>query len=258
MTDSDGILDNVIAAHGGAGFWNGLSGLEAELSVDGFLFTTKRRRPLRRMRVWASTTEPRFVFHDYPRPGLRGELIGDDEVRIVDAAGTVIARRERPREAFRGLRRLFFWDDLDFLYFGGYATWNYLTAPFLFLRPGFSFERLPPLPGAEGEITRLRVAFPPDIPTHCRSQIFHFNELGHLLRLDYTAEVVGGWAHAAHLCEHYRDFDGLIAPTRRRVRPLFSRAEPLPFPTLVAIDLHALRPLPKDAGTPIGAAGAGK
>lgn len=47
----------------------------------------------------------------------------EEEVRILDPAGRVMASRLRPREAFRGLRRQFRWDELDFLYFGGYATW---------------------------------------------------------------------------------------------------------------------------------------
>ena len=240
MADIDRVLDGIIAAHGGAEFWHGLKDIEAVLSADGFLFTTKRRSPLRRMRVRAETRVPHFTFYDYPRAGLRGEWIGDDEVRIVDEAGAVVARREHPRAAFRGLRRQFYWDDLDFLYFAGYATWNYLTLPFIFLRLGFEFELLPAAPGG---VVRLRAAFPPDIPTHSRSQVFHFAPNGHLLRIDYTAEVVGGWARAAHLCEHYRNFEGLQAPTRRRVRPLFGREEPLAFPTLVAIDIHELRPL---------------
>ena len=240
MNDIDRLLDTVITAHGGADFWHGLDAIDAVLSADGFLFSAKRRPPLRRLRVRAATAAARFTFFDYPRPGLRGEWLGDDEVRIVDAAGAVVARRERPRAAFRGLRRQFWWDDLDFLYFAGYATWNYLTAPFLLLRPGFVFELLPALPG---EVSRLRATFPPDVPTHSRDQVFHFAPDGRLLRLDYTAEVVGGWARAAHLCECYRNFGGLLAPTRRRVRPLFGGEQPLPFPTLVAIDIHELTPV---------------
>lgn len=241
MKDIDRILERVLAAHGGADLWRGLDGIEAELSADGFLFTTKRRPPLRHVRVWASAREPHFVFHDFPRPDLRGELLGDAEVRIVAADGTVLARRERPRAAFRGLRRQFWWDELDFIYFGGYATWNYLTTPFLFLRPGFAFELLP---AAADRTIRLRATFPPEIPTHSRRQVFHFTPEGRLLRLDYTAEVVGSWARAAHLCADYRDCGGLLVPCRRRVRPLFVGETPAPWPTLVAIDIHELRPLP--------------
>lgn len=240
MSNIDPLLERIIDAHGGADLWRSTDGIEAELSVDGFLFTTKRRPPLLRTRVWASTRDPHFVFHDYPRPGLRGELLGDEEVRILDAGGQVIARREQPRTAFRGLRRELYWDDLDFLYFGGYATWNYLTTPFLFMRPGFGFELLSP--NKDGT-ARLRVTFPPDIPTHCRQQVFHIAPDGRLARLDYTAEVVGGWAHAAHICSDYANFNGLWAPRQRRVRPLFHLSKPLPLPTLVAIDVHDLRPM---------------
>ena len=236
------VLDRAIAVHGGEAFWRGLSGVEARLSAAGFLFTTKGRPPLSHMRMRASATEPRFTFFDYPRPGWRGEWIGDAEVRILDAEGHVVSRRERPRQAFRGLRRQFRWDELDFLYFGGYATWNYLVTPFVFLRPGFEFERLPPIEGPQGKVERIAAIFPPDIPTHSRRQVFYFDEQGLLTRLDYTAEVVGGWAHAAHLCENYRDFGGLKAATKRRVWPTLFGDRPMPFPNLVALDIDEIRP----------------
>ena len=241
MDNAERLIADSIAFHGGAALWQELAAIEATLSVDGFLFTTKRIRPLRKQRVSASATEARFTFFDWPRPGLRGEWLGDECVRIVSDAGEVVAERFRPREAFRVLRREFWWDDLDFLYFAGYATWNYLTTPFLFLRPGFTFAELPPVDG----IRRVRAAFPLDVPTHCREQVFHFAPGGELLRLDYTAEVVGHWARAAHLCSGFRDFDGLRAPTARRVRPLFSLNKPLPFPTLVSIDVLDLSPVRK-------------
>lgn len=237
------VLERALAAHGGEDLWRGLDGLEAQLSASGFLFSAKGRPPLRHMRMRASATEPRFTFFDYLQPGWCGEWIGDAEVRIVDAEGKVVARRERPREAFRGLRRQFRWDALDFLYFGGYATWNYLTTPFLFLRPGFAFELLPPLEGPQGRIERIAAIFPPDIPTHSRRQVFYFDGQGLLTRLDYTAEVVGGWAHAAHLCEAYRDFDGLKAATKRRVWPILFGGKPMPFPNLVALDIDEIRPV---------------
>lgn len=240
VTGIDRMLTNIFDAHGGVALWRSLTGVEAMLSVDGFLFTTKRIAPLRRVRALADTAAPRFTFFDWPEPDQRGEWIGEEEVRIVASDGTVLARRERPRAAFRGLRRELWWDRLDFLFFAGYATWNYLTAPFLFLTPGLGFE---PLPASADGVLRLRVTFPPGVPTHSREQVFHFAPGGELLRLDYTAEVVGKWANAAHLCADYRDFGGLRAPTLRRVYPLFHLRNPLPFPTLVAIDLHELRPI---------------
>jgi hypothetical protein len=238
------ILHEIIEAHGGMDYWNSLEALDAEISAGGFLFTAKRRPVLQRVRMRALTTEPRFTFFDFPKLGQTAELIGNDEVRILDSDGKIIAQRKNPRPAFRSIRRQLFWDDLDFIYFAGYATWNYLTAPFMLARKGFLIKTLEPLQGALGQFTRLQVTFPPDIPTHSREQVFYFDDQLLLRRLDYTAEVVGGWAHAAHLCEEYRTFDGLKAPTRRWALPLLFGHKPLPGPKLVELELHMIRPVP--------------
>jgi hypothetical protein len=237
------LVQEIIEAHGGVALWSSLEVLEAEISAWGFLFTAKRRPILRHVVVSASTREPRLAFRDFPGLGLTGELIGDREVRILAGDGTTTATRLNPRSAFTGLRRMLSWDTLDFIYFGGYALWNYLVTPFLFLRDGFELRVLEPREGRRPPWLRLQVTFPSDIPTHCSKQVFYFDETRHLRRLDYTAEVVGGWAHAAHLCKDYRDFAGLKAPTRRRVRPILFGNSPLSGPTLVAIEIHDLRPV---------------
>jgi len=236
------LVQEIIEAHGGVALWNSLEVLEAEVSAWGFLFTAKRRPTLKHLIVTASTREPRLSFHDFPGSGLTSELVGDQEVRILGSDGEPTATRLNPRSAFAGLRRRIYWDPLDFVYFAGYALWNYLVTPFLFLRDGFQFQVLEPREGARPPGLRLQVTLPSDIPRHCSKQVFHFDETRHLRRLDYTAEVVGGWAHAAHLCANYRDFDGLKAPTRRRVRPILFGSRPLPGPTLVAIEVHDIRP----------------
>lgn len=242
------ILHEAIEAHGGMGYWNNLGALDAEISARGFLFTAKRQPILHHVRMRAYTFEPRFSFFDFPQPGQTAELLANNRVRILDSEGTVIAERDDPRAAFHGIRHLFSWDDLDFIYFAGYATWNYLTAPFMLMRKGFTVEALPALEGPLVKFTRLRVLFPADLPTHSREQIFYFDDDRLLRRLDYTAEVVGGWAHAAHWCEDYRTFDKLKAPTRRRVLPLPFGFNPLPGPTLVDIEVHDIKPVMLDRG----------
>jgi hypothetical protein len=240
------ILHEVMEAHGGMAYWNGIGALDMEISARGFLFTAKRRPALNHVRMRAYTYEPRFTLFDFPKPGLTAELLANNRVQILNSQGEVIAERPNPRDAFHGMRHFFSWDDLDFIYFCGYATWNYLTTPFMLMRKGFTIEALEPLEGALGKFTRLQVTFPADIPTHSREQIFYFDDDRLLRRLDYTAEVVGGWARAAHFCEEYRTFDKLVAPTKRRVFPLPFGLNPLPAPTLVAIDVHDIRPVPLD------------
>jgi len=234
------LVEEIVEAHGGVERWRKVAALEVELSAQGFLFAMKRVQRLDKVRVEASCTEPRLVLHNFPVAGQSGEFRGEAEVVILDGAGTVLAQRSNPRAQFGGFRRLFYWDHLDFLYFAGYATWGYLMTPFLFLQDGFRFEEAP-----SGDYAKkLIVTFPADIASHCRRQEFYFDEQLLLRRLDYTAEVVGGWAKAAHFCDDYQDFAGLKISTRRRVRPLFIGNTPAPWPTLVAIDIHRLRVVP--------------
>ncbi len=240
---ADELLDEIIEAHGGRALWNSIETVEAVISARGFLFTAKRRPVLDRVRVTANAQEPRLVFHDFPSPGSPAELVGNKEVRITGREGGLVWKRLNPRQAFKGLRHIIWWDDLDFVYFGGYALWNYLTTPFLFIREGFQFAVLDFSGDGPSSWTRLLVTFPDEIPTHCKRQIFHVDENRYIRRLDYTAEVVASWARAAHVCELYQDFKGYKAPTRRRILPMPWGNMPLPGPVLVAIDIHDIRTL---------------
>jgi hypothetical protein len=138
-----------------------------------------------------------------------------DEVRIETESGEVTARRTHSSKA---ARRRWIWDDLDVLYFFGYALWNYSLSPYLLARPGFECTEIPPWREPDGQLwRRLEVIYPPDIPTHSRQQTFYFDEKGLLRRLDYMAEVFGDFTRAAHYCYDHKEFEGLVFPTHRRV-----------------------------------------
>ena len=230
-------LSRIFDAHGGLDHWRSLSSLDVEMSAWGFLFTVKRITPQRHARLTISTREPHVVLHDYPADGQSAVLHGAARVEITDAGGAVVEARDNPRQAFRN-GRLLHWDAIDFAYFSGYAMWNYMNLPFLLAYPGVTVtEADPRTPG-----TRLQVRYPDTIPTHSPTQELYFDDSGRLLRHDYTAEVVGSWAKAAHLCSDYRQFGGLWVPTNRRVYPRGPGNRPLPLPTLVAVDIHDVQP----------------
>lgn len=238
--DVPGTLDRILEAHGGLQYWQSLAAVEVSMSAWGFLFQAKRIRPLHHAVITVDTSDPRVVIKDFPTLGCTTALLGTRRVEIRDASGAVLRYRDNPREAFGLGRRSLYWDDLDFAYFSGYAMWTYLTMPFLLLHRGVTidcFER-----DADGS-TILTVAFPDHLPTHSPTQKLYFDPVGRLVRHDYTAEVVGQWAKAAHLCSDYRPFGGLWMPTRRRVYPRGPSGRPLPLPLLVAIDIHDARPV---------------
>jgi hypothetical protein len=235
MESTPRLLDQVLAAHGGRPAWESAREVTTRLRSGGLALTMKRTGAVfRAYEARISMAEPRTVISPYagsvragadPEPGFRGVFEGD-RVRIETEAGESVAAREDMRRRFPGVRRRLWWDPLDGLYFAGYALWNYFTTPLLLTRPGVEVEEL---------AGRLRVTFPPEVPTHSRKQVFHLDEQRLLVRHDYTAEVFGGWARAQHVCSVHRKFDGLVFPTRRRVTP-----RGLPRPMIVWIDVESV------------------
>jgi hypothetical protein len=67
--------------------------------------------------------------------GLMGTWIQTD-------AGSMVEELPTPRTAYEGHERRTPWNDLQFLYFVGYAFWNYFTMPFLLASDGVTCEEV--------------------------------------------------------------------------------------------------------------------
>jgi hypothetical protein len=105
------------------------------------------------------------------------------------------------------------------------------------VRPGYEVEEAEPW-RENGEVwSGLRVRFPEGVPAHSREQVYYIDGQGLIRRNDYTAEVFGSWAKAAHYCWDHRDFAGLVVPTRRRVMPRRRNGKPLRPVKLVGIEI---------------------
>ena len=175
-------------------------------------------------------------------PGDAG-VFDRGEARIETDAGELIESRSDPRSWFfgrAGLRRNLRWDALDAIYFAGYALWNYLNTPYLLASEEVRTRELEPWDVGEGRWRRLAADFRPGLDTHSPAQVFYFDEGGLLRRHDYVAEVVGGWARAAHMCAGHVEAGGLVFPTRRWVRPRGPGDRVLAGPTLVSLGISEL------------------
>lgn len=232
------LVERAIAAHGGRELWDGAREVRARISSGGFAFASKLQgAAVRGIDAVVSTKGQDVTFTPYPESGRRGVLEADGSVRIETDAGEPLTSRKRPRDAFRDLRHKLWWDRLDILYFGTYAMWTYLSAPFVFTRTGYELRRLDPWEEDGERWDRLLVRFPPGVHTHSREQVFYLDSTGLIRRHDYTAEPFGEWAKAAHYCFDHRPFDGLMVPTRRRVYPRRPDGRPRARPLLVWIEL---------------------
>jgi hypothetical protein len=140
-------------------------------------------------------------------------------------------------------RRLLWWDALDTLYFVGYALSNYVRAPFLFAQDGFHVASAGVATFGGETWSKLRVTFPPDEPTHCRTQVYYLDAAHLIRRLDYVAEPIGRWARSAHFCAGYREWLGLRMPTDRWVVPRTRDDRVCSWPPLVQIRITAVQPI---------------
>lgn len=215
------LLDEALAAHGGADALDDVAALHVELRAGGFAFTSHGLPPNTGLKARVDPHRPHVLFADFLRCG-RQAVFTPDRVRLGGEG------RDDPRRRLGTFHPR--WDHLDMAYFCGYALWNYLTTPWLLRRASVK-----ELPGR-----RLRARFPEDVPTHSPVQTFHFSEEGLLTRLDYTALVFGRWARAAHVCAEHRRFGPIVAPTERRVTPRVA-GRVLPGPTLVHLHVVEIR-----------------
>lgn len=212
MTD---LLEKVLTAHGGLDHWRQVNTIDFRLTLRGRALEVKQQpNGLRDALVKIYARRPRTLIAPFPVQGSRG-VFDDGRVRIETISGTQTFHLDEPRASFAGYTPKTPWNEIQLLYFFGYALHNYMTMPFLLANDGV--QCLETSPHEEnGEIWRvLEVTFPPDMHVHCRVQKFYFNEAGHLVRNDYAPDVSGG--SAAHYTFDHGNFDGFVFPTHRRV-----------------------------------------
>jgi len=255
------LLEQAIDAHGGMERWRSAREVRVRLSSGGRLFDQrlpKARRVSGEVRF--STDRPYAEFAGY-RFFVTGNIQGENwksttpsfpavfdngAVRIEGPGGTALGPRQDGRASFARFSRRLWWDQLDGLYFRGYAMWNYVTAPFMLAGNGFALREGTPLQHGDEVWRSLVATFPPDIPTHSPEQTFYFDERGWLRRLDYTAEVIYSWATSSNLCYDHKRLSGILVPTRRRV-VLRMGGRPLPGPTIVWIKVEEFELIPRPA-----------
>jgi hypothetical protein len=228
-------LERACARHGGWTNWRKLWRVSLRVAtVSGSLPTLKglgRSFPAPG-RVEIFPHEQKTVFHEFP-DGQHVAVFDRGSVRLDSAADRrVVKESMRHRQVFRGVSRLRRWSPIDAVYFFGYALWHYHSLPFT-LAPGRLCEHRRVTLGGIGRCDVLKMQLPADHPTHSRVQTFYFDESGLLVRHDYVAEIVGGWARGAHYWEAYQIVSGIPIAMRRRV---MARVGSTPLPVTV---LHA-------------------
>lgn len=232
---SNALLDFAVEAAGGWSKWERGREVRARMSSGGLAFNSRLRGSVRHYEIIASLREPKASFPSFPRKGYRG-VFDSGRVSIERQSGDVVASRSNAREV--ATQHRFRWDNLDLLYFKGYAAWSYLNEPFYLSMPGFELSEGEPWHEGTETWRRLDVVVPADFPTHSREQSFFIDGQGRIRRHDYTAEVFGPTRVAAQYISDHHDFGGIRAATRRRVYQRRQDGAPARSLTLVWIDVE--------------------
>ena len=230
------LLQVAVDAHGGLSRWNQLNRVRASLSITGAIWQLKGKPDvLKDVSIEAEMHQERLTTH-FNGQGMR-TVFEPNRIIVETEGGRLVDSRDDPRSAFRGHTRQTPWDDLHVAYFSGYALWNYLTIPFLYTYPGFVTEELTPWE-ENGERWRpLKVIVPDSIVSHSREQVAYFGPDGLLRRHEYTVKIMGGEA-GLNYATSYRNVDGIVVPTKRRVYAPDANKQKIPEPVLVAIDIR--------------------
>jgi hypothetical protein len=229
------LLQLAIKAHGGLDRWNNVKSIRVAASITGAIWYVKGKGDFLKDVVLTAETRRERLTVDFPGQDKRA-IFEPNRIAIEKADGTPIEARDNPEKSFEGQTRETPWDDIQVVYFVGEALWTYLNTPFLYTHEGFISEEIASIQ-VEGETwRRLKVTFPGSVKSHTREQISCFGPDGLLRRHDYTVDILGG-ATGLNYASDYRDVDGIIVPTKRRVYAYEGDYQLVKEPLLVAIDM---------------------
>ena len=236
----DDLLTLVVAAHGGLDRWSRVSRINAHMTIGGPFWEFKGQPGIiAEETVELDAHRQHIVFTPFTAPD-RSSVFDVDPERIVvvhSTDGAEVERRDNPRASFAGFDASTPWDALQVGYFTGYAMWNYLTTPFLLTYPGVQAREIAPWQEGGETWRRLHVTFPPSIATHSTVGLFYFDADGMQRRMDYEPAVNGNLP-AAHYTDEPKTFDGIVVPTRRRVRPRLADGTADMTVDYITIDIH--------------------
>jgi hypothetical protein len=230
------LLELAIEGHGGLRRWQQIFRFRAAVSIAGAIWPLKGKPgPPGAVLLEGETRDQQLTITPFPEPE-RFSTWAPYRQTVETTDGTLIAARPDPAAAFVGTTRDSPWDEFQVAYFIAAANWNYFTAPFLFARDDFVTEETGPW-HEDGQTWRgLLVTYPDTIATLTRQQTYYFDDAGLLRRLDYRVDLLGGDPEV-HYPSEYREFDGIMVPTRRRVYARHPDGSPVRDQVSVAIDV---------------------
>lgn len=240
----DALLTEALAAHGGLDRWSRITRIEAEMTFGGPFWKVKGQPDLLASQTIEAEARVQHIAmtplgSDFERSCVFQNVNGTEQISIREGEDEIVAVRDDPRLSFTGHDSSTQWDELQTAYFASYASWLYLTEPFVLTYTGVSAHEIEPWHERDQVWRRLQVTFPPTIASHSPVQTYYFDRAGRQRRLDYEP-IVDGSAKVAHYTDQHDVFNGFVTPTRHRVYRRQSDGSPDMSAALITLDLTDL------------------
>ena len=220
-----------LKAYGGEAVWRDATTVESTVTVGGLLFQLKGINIPPHAKITVDVQRPHTVIDPVDASGDTGVLDGFT-VKILSPSGTILDQRADAREHLQNASISTKWDQLNLVYFLGYAFWGYYSLPHQLMRTDIDWTEL-----SDG---LLQADFGTNLPVHSRIQRFWFDKkTGLLRRNDYTPVAASRDARAAHVIFEHGVSNGIPYPSKRRVKMSVGQyAWVLPFPDFITIDVE--------------------
>ena len=229
------LLNLAVKAHGGLESWNKVKSVRMAASITGAIWYVKSKPDYLKNIVMTAESKTERVVTEFPGQDKRS-IFEPNRIVIEKLDGALSEARDDPEKSFEGQTLQTPWDDIHCAFFSGEALWTYLTTPFLYTYKDFKTEEISSIQVENETWRRLKVTFPAYVKSHTREQISCFGPDGLLRRHDYTVDILGG-ATGLNFASEYRNVDGIIFPTKRRIYAWEGDYQLVKEPLLVAIDM---------------------
>lgn len=235
------LLDSVIDGYGGLDRWKQYSTISATQETGGVLWPMKGVAGILDKVEITIDLKEQWISHAPFQNAAYKSSVKANRVAIETKGGEVIEELLNPRLSFQGQTLESPYNRLQLAYVAGYSIWTYLTAPFSFKGPGFETWEIEPWEENGETWRRLIVKYPAHIATHCTEQVFYIDSNGLIRRHDYDVEVSGN-ASAVQYLDEYREINGIVVATERKVYVRQEDNTPLlPDPLLISIGLSEIK-----------------
>jgi hypothetical protein len=229
------LLEQVLEAHGGLRQWQRLSDLVTGVQMEGHLCP----------RGSASTSIPESQgFFSLRQQNIVLVIDGGSQTISIEPDLVTSIENRGPRLKTLSIHELpsgvVSFDDRSELlrtaYVLGFAIRHYVTAPFLYLSPGFNTEEVASWNG-DGEAWRvLKISFPSNIEARTRVQYAYYGQDGLLRRTRYKLDGSDSM-ECVNYVSSYDQVNGIWLPVSREISVCDSEGVRLPNQVLAKIRL---------------------